>query len=114
MAPRHSLADLQAAYEQTKRELLGLGFVCQGSLITRLEPCRRLSCRCHADPPQLHGPYHLLTRKLKGKTVSLRLSPQRAAIYQPYIANRQRLQVLLDRMYDLSQSAIEADLSDLG
>lgn len=105
-------AELQAAYERTKRELLQVGFICQGSLTTRHEPCRRPTCRCHADPPQLHGPYHLLTRKVQGKTVTLRLPPQQAAIYQQYISNRQRLQAVLDRMHDLSQQALEADLSE--
>ena len=31
-------------------------------------------CRCKGDPPRLHGPYYLWTRKVAAKTVTVRLT----------------------------------------
>jgi len=38
------------------------------------------ACRCHADPPQLHGPYHQWTRKKNGKTATGPLSSSLIAV----------------------------------
>lgn len=34
------------------------GFALPGTLIERTMRCGKPNCRCKADPPQLHGPYH--------------------------------------------------------
>ena len=44
--------------------------------------CGHANCRCHADPPQLHGPYHQWTRKKNGKTATRILSDDQLADYQ--------------------------------
>ena len=46
------------------------GFALPGTLADRMTRCGRPNCRCHADPPRLHGPYHQWTRKKDGKTVT--------------------------------------------
>ena len=48
-----------------------------GTLIIRAYACGKTSCRCHADPPRLHGPYAEWTRKIAGKTITRRLHPRR-------------------------------------
>jgi hypothetical protein len=76
-------------------QLAGLGLALPGTLMQRrvrcgwagcrchAEPpqlhgpywhCGWAGCRCHAEPPQLHGPYWHWTRKRAGKTIS-RLVP---------------------------------------
>ena len=48
-------------------ELAALGFALPGPLADRMTRCGRANCRCHADPPRLHGPYHQWTaRKTAG------------------------------------------------
>ncbi len=41
------------------------GFALPGTLTERMTRCGHPTCRCHADPPRLHGPYHQWTRKIK-------------------------------------------------
>ena len=55
------------AAEITAR-LAGLAFALPGTVAERKTRCGYPGCRCHADPPQLHGPYHQWTRKKDGKT----------------------------------------------
>ena len=45
-----------------------------GTLVVRSYACGKRRCRCHADPPVLHGPYAEWTRKIGGKTVTRRLT----------------------------------------
>src|SRR4029077_3468880 len=54
--------------------LADLSYALPGSLADRLTRCGYATCRCHADPPQLHGPYHQWTRKKDGKTATLILT----------------------------------------
>jgi hypothetical protein len=79
---------IQRRYEQLKKELLGLGWICQGSL--------------------MHTPPHAWrwTRKVHAKTVTLALSEPQAELYRQAIANHRRLEQLLSEMRDLSQKVL--------
>ncbi|HEX3309470.1 MAG TPA: DUF6788 family protein [Streptosporangiaceae bacterium] len=48
----------QAQAARIAAELAALGFALPGTLADRMTRCGRANCRCHADPPRLHGPYH--------------------------------------------------------
>ena len=50
------------AAEITAR-LTGAGFALPGTLADRMTRCGHPSCRCRAEPPRLHGPYHQWTRR---------------------------------------------------
>ena len=65
--------------------LAGVGFALPGTLADRMTRCGHPGCRCHADPPRLHGPYHQWTRKIDGKTVTRILSDDQLADYQPLV-----------------------------
>jgi hypothetical protein len=58
-----------------------------------LTRCGNPGCRCHADPPLLHGPYYIWTRKVAGKTVTAQLKPEYAAFCKDWNRNMR----LLDR-----------------
>jgi hypothetical protein len=64
-------------------------------------------CRCHADPPRLHGPYAEWTRKIGGKTVTRRLTPAELTEYQPLFDNARKLRALLAELQDLTLQIIE-------
>ena len=55
-------------------ELAAAGPALPGTLTVRAYACGKPNCRCHADPPRLHGPYAEWTRKIGGKTVTRRLT----------------------------------------
>jgi hypothetical protein len=78
------------------------GFALPGNLVTRHLRCGKPGCRCKADPPQLHGPYHQWTRKVDGKTITRWVSDEQLARYQPWFANAQRLRELLTQLEALS------------
>lgn len=79
---------IQRRYEQLKKELLGLGWICQGSL--------------------MHTPPHAWrwTRKVHAKTVTVALSGAQAELYRQAIANHRRLEQVLSEMRDLSQKVL--------
>ena len=64
----------------------------------RYNRCGKSRCRCHGDPPRLHGPYWQWTAKANGKTVNRRLTEREARLYQEWIANDRRLQAIVDDM----------------
>lgn len=79
------------AEQAKKREVLaGLdrsGWFVRGSLLKVANRCGTPGCRCKADPPQLHGPYWQWSRKIGGKTVSVRLTDAQAELVRGWIAN---------------------------
>lgn len=92
-------------------EIAELGPAMPGSLVVRHNRCGRPHCRCHADPPRLHGPYPAWTRKVEGKTVTRSLSPAQADRYRAWFDNAQRLRELVDQLRQLAieQAQIEGD-----
>jgi hypothetical protein len=89
--PDPSLARLERRHRALLSKLADLGFVLRGSIAKRWTRCGQPTCRCKASPPQLHGPYHLWTRKVAGKTVTAQLTPEQAALCREWSRNMRRL-----------------------
>lgn len=94
--------NVQRAYDKLKRELLALDFVRPGSVVKRYMRCGKPSCRCMGKPPLLHGPYYQWSHKLRGKTVTIRLTPEQAKLCQEWVENHRRLKDIVRRMETLS------------
>src|ERR1700678_4576717 len=101
----------RTARDRIAAELAQAGFALPGTLTVRAYACGKPNCRCHADPPRLHGPYAEWTRKISGKTVTRRLTPAELAEYQPLLDNAKRLRILLAELQDLTLEIIEAGTS---
>lgn len=86
-----SLQQLEQRHRALLAELADLGLVLRGSIASRLNRCGNPACRCKADPPMLHGPYYQWTRKVAGKTVNARLSPEQAARMKDWNHNMRKL-----------------------
>ena len=86
---------------------LAASFALPGTLLERSARCGHASCRCHADPPRLHGPYHQWTRKKDGKTVTRILTDDQLADYAPWFDNHKRLRELITEL-----EAISLDIAD--
>ena len=99
----------KAAAARIARELARSGFILPGTLTERLTRCGRANCRCHADLPVLHGPYHQWTRKVSGKTVTRLLTDDQLADYQDWFDNQRRLRSLVAELEALSLEIAEAD-----
>ncbi|HTQ94723.1 MAG TPA: DUF6788 family protein [Streptosporangiaceae bacterium] len=89
--------------------LAGVPFALPGTLADRKTRCGHPGCRCHADPPRLHGPYHQWTRRKNGKTATRILSDDQLADYRPWFDNHRRLRELLAELEELSLAIAETD-----
>jgi hypothetical protein len=89
--------------------LADLTYALPGTLADRMTRCGHRGCRCHADPPQLHGPYHQWTRKKDGRTATRILSEDQYADYGPWFDNHKRLRELITALETLSLDIAEAD-----
>jgi hypothetical protein len=76
------LADYEQKYRDLTAELATIGLIHSGSITHRYTRCATPGCKCHADPPQPHGPYHQWTAKVNGKTVTRRLTESEADLYK--------------------------------
>ena len=100
-------------FETLKRAVSDVGPIRRGSVVRRFMPCGKQGCRCQATPPNLHGPYYQLTRKVRGKTVTVRLTEQEAERIQEWIENGRQLDKIVAKMEKLSLRTTERLLRQL-
>ncbi len=103
-----SLRRLERRHQVMLEEIIDLGLVLRGTIGARMMRCGTPGCRCKADPPKLHGPYYLWTRKVAGKTVTVRLDPDQAARCQEWTRNMRRLDHLVKDLQKLGLQAADA------
>ena len=94
--------DVLAELEEVRAQIAGIGHVLPGSVLEVYNRCGNPGCRCRAQPPRRHGPYLQWTRKVKGKTVTRRLTTEQYQRYQPWFDNARRLRELTTRLETLS------------
>src|SRR5438128_7385898 len=99
----------QAARDKIAAQLAAAGFALPGTLTVRSYACGKRRCRCHADPPVLHGPYAEWTRKIGGKTVTRRLTDAELAAWQPLFDNARKIRALVTELHQLTLQIVEAD-----
>ena len=75
--------------------------------MTRSTACGKPACKCKADPPQLHGPYVSWLRRVDGKPVTRKLTPEQEQRYRPWFDNVRRLRELLGELENLSVAAFD-------
>jgi hypothetical protein len=107
VAPCHQAQAREIAAELAK--IARTGMVLPGSITERRTRCGHPGCRCHADPPRLHGPYWQWTRKVTAKTVGRWLSADQHHDYRTWISNDRRLRELLSQLEALGIAALETD-----
>jgi hypothetical protein len=97
----------QAKQAKLAAQLGEIGFALPGSLTVKAYRCGKQNCRCHAEPPQLHGPYAFWTRKVNNKTVTRMLNDEEVANYQPMFDNARKIRELVSQVHDLSLELVE-------
>ena len=107
------LATYQSRYRELVAQLGDVGYIAAGSITCRHTRCGTPSCRCHGDPPQLHGPYWQWTAKVDGKTVTRRLSQSEAELYQEWIANDRQLRAIITQMRQVAAKATELTMKEV-
>lgn len=99
----------RAAIRRIAAELATLDATLPGTLSRRPTRCGRANCRCHADPPQLHGPYWWWTRSVDGKTVTRILPDELYQAYSTMFENHRRARDLLTQLDQLGLAVLAAD-----
>ena len=89
--------------------IAALGPPLPGSLVERRITCGNKGCQCHADPPQLHGPYLTWTRKVDNKTVTRTLDTAQADAIRPLLDNARRLRELTSELETLTLQQLRDD-----
>lgn len=111
MSPDRATRDELRQIATELATLARTGHVLPGSLHQRHTYCGKPGCACQADPPRPHGPYWQWTRKVAGKTITRRLTPQQSQRYRPWIDNDRRIRELLTRLETLAIADLENDPS---
>ncbi len=99
--PRPNARD-RRAQDRIVSQLAQIDYALPGTLIERWMSCKKPSCRCMADPPQLHGPYYQWTRKIDGKTRTTRLTADQVERYREWFNNAKNLRTLTAELEALS------------
>ena len=97
----------QAKQAKLAAQLGEIGFALPGSLTVKACRCGKANCRCHGEPPQLHGPYAFWTRKVNNKTVTRMVNTEEVADYQPMFDNARKIRELVSQLHDLSLELVE-------
>ncbi len=103
-----TLQRLEQRHRVLVRQISDVGVVLRGTIGARMMRCGKRTCRCKADPPLLHGPYYLWTRKVAGKTVTVHLTAEHAARCQEWNRNMRRLDRLVKALQDVGLRAARA------
>ena len=93
---KSTLPTTTPAYRRLQQEAAALGWACSGSVQRRV----RLGAR------ELRHPVYQWTRKVKGKTVTVRLTPEQYQKMKDAIANQRRLTRMLLAMQKLTITAL--------
>jgi hypothetical protein len=104
------LAEYEQRYHELAAEIADIGLIHAGSLTRRYTRCATPGCKCHADPPQPHGPYYQWSAKVNGKTVTRRLNETEAELYQEWIDNDRQLRAVIGQMRQIAAKATELKL----
>ena len=102
---RKCLGQLESRVAALRQRLDGIGIVLRGSVVERWMPCGKQGCACQAEPPRLHGPYHQWTKKMGGKTKTVRLTKEEAAAFRKWIENGRQLDTIIT---EWEQTGLEA------
>ena len=104
--PPRTLEDYRRRLRDLARELEDVDFVLRGSIGVRYLRCNTPNCRCTTGPEHRHGPYYHWTRKVRGKTVCVSLSPEDAAKLGVWIENTRRIERVWSKMEALTLQAV--------
>jgi len=105
---RSRLRRLDQRYEKLKRSVAEIGYVFPGSIVKHYMRCGKPNCRCANDPTKRHGPYYDWSKKVRGKSVTVRLTVEQAKLYSGWINNRRKLKKILTQMEAVSTKVAQA------
>ena len=98
---------LRKRYTELQNQLSQVGYICNGTVMSTYRKCGKPNCYCMDNPQMKHGPYHIWTRKEKGKTVTRSLSKMQADYCNEYMQNFREMESIIEDMRGISVQIIE-------
>ena len=95
------LESLTKRIDKLKSELVELGAMRPGSLSEQYNVCGSPGCKCKADPPIKHGPYHQLSYTFKGRSRSEFVRKENLQAVKRQLANYAKYKKLNDEWVEL-------------
>ena len=106
-SPRPATLDPYAKrFQELKADLAQIEYFSKGTLLARMVRCGKPQCACGKDPSKRHGPYYEWTYKARGKTVTVRLTPEAAPFFRAAAREHRKLKTILSRLEKLSRQAL--------
>ena len=99
--------ELKEKYTVLQKQLAQVGYICNGTVMSVYRKCGKPNCSCKDNPKMQHGPYHIWTRKEKGKTVTRSLSKKQADRCSEYMDNFKEMENIMEEMKEISIQIIE-------
>ncbi|OGF62157.1 MAG: hypothetical protein A2Y62_20185 [Candidatus Fischerbacteria bacterium RBG_13_37_8] len=82
---------------EIKKKIAKIDYIAIGTLLESYRLCGKANCLCKTSiKNHAHGPYYILTRKYKGKTITKSLNPQQAKLFKKALKNMKILNQLLE------------------
>lgn len=78
-----------------------------GSLVERTIRCGKANCRCHAEPPELHGPYLQWSYTRENKRRTRWLTAEQQERFRPRIDAARELRELVSELEGLEIRSVE-------
>jgi hypothetical protein len=114
--PRHRPQTItkqaRARIERIRQQLVGIDYLCSGTLSERMKLCGRASCACARDPAARHGPYYEWGFMRASRLVHRQVSATQAAALRQAITNYRKVKQLLrdweietERLIDAEQTS---------
>ncbi len=100
----------EEAREALKADVVDIGDMRQGSLVETYRKCGKPNCHCARQGDRGHGPVWLLTRAVRGKTVTRLIPPSVVEQTRAQIAEYRRFRELTRELVEVNERLCNARL----
>ena len=109
MTQQSELSDLEQQRSRLHADLLAVGDFRRGSLCAVMRRCGKGTCACSDPGHPGHGPQHILTRSVAGRTVAVHLKPgPELAKVAGELANYGRFKAIVGEIVEINEAICEA------
>lgn len=105
--PKNNLDNYIQKFEECRKKLNKTSFILTGSITKHYTQCQTPGCHCMKNPQELHGPYYNWTRKVQGKTVTVRLTKEEAKTLLEWTDNKKQFYKLVKKMEQITLDAVK-------
>ena len=109
MTQHPELSDLEQQRSRLHADLAAVGDFRRGSLCAVMRRCGKPTCACSDPAHPGHGPQHILTRSVAGRTVAVHLTPGPGlAKVAGELANYGRFKAIVGEIVEINEAICEA------